>query len=70
MRLRLPSLKSIVNGAHRMGATASRFSVSPDEVKRIRAGERKGDGLRVVLEILRERNQVKDRERAAKDAHF
>ena len=53
-----------------MGATTNRFSVSPDEVKRIRAAEKKGDGLRVVLEILRERNQVKDRERAAKDAHF
>jgi len=70
VRLRLPSLKSIVYGAHRMGATSNRFSVSHDEAERIRRAEKKGDGLRVVLEILRERNQVKDRERAAKDAHF
>jgi hypothetical protein len=70
MKLRLPSLKSIVHGAHRMGATTNRFSVSPNEVSRIRAAEKKGDGLRVVLEILRERNQAKDRERAAKDENF
>jgi hypothetical protein len=59
-----------LHGRFWMTPEANTFSVSPDEVNRIRAAEKKGDGLRVVLEILRERNQVKDRERAAKDANF
>ena len=43
-----------------MGAVSNRFRVNPDEVKRIRAAEKAGghdQGLKVVLEILRERNR-------------
>jgi hypothetical protein len=56
MKIRLPSLRNIVTDAHRNGAVANRFRVSSEEVRRIRAAEKKGNGLRVVLEILREKN--------------
>jgi hypothetical protein len=58
MKIKLPSLRNIVTDAHRNGAVANRFRVSPEEVARIRKAEQKGDGLRVVLEILREKNQA------------
>jgi hypothetical protein len=57
MKIKLPSLRNIVTDAHRMGAVANRFSVTPQEVTRIREAEQSGNGLRVVLEILRERRQ-------------
>jgi len=53
--IRLPTLKGLVQGAHKNGATSSRFRVDASEVARIRGAEKKGDGLRVVLEILRKR---------------
>jgi hypothetical protein len=52
-----PTLHNLVQDAHMDGAVANRFRVSPEEVKRIRAAEKNGEGLRVVLEILREKNQ-------------
>jgi hypothetical protein len=73
MRLRLPSLKSIVHGAHRMGATSNRFSVSQDEADRIRRAEAQGGhdaGLRVVLEILREKNATRMRDKIHRGGDF
>ena len=58
--MKLPSLRTLVQGAHRMGAVANRFRVNAEEVERIRAAEKAGGhdhGLKVVLEILRERNR-------------
>lgn len=58
--MKLPSLRTLVQGAYRMGAVANRFRVTPEEVKRIRAAEKVGghdEGLKVVLQILRERNR-------------
>ena len=40
------------------GSTSSRFRVTASEVARIREAEKKGDGLRVVLEILRGKNRI------------
>jgi len=57
MKIKLPSLRNIVTDAHRMGTVTDRFSVTPQEVARIREAEQSGNGLRVVLEILRERRQ-------------
>ena len=60
--MKLPSLLSVIKSAHRMGAVSNRFRVGPDEVKRIRAAEKAGghdQGLKVVLEILRERNRAR-----------
>jgi hypothetical protein len=54
-----------------MGATSNRFSVSKIEAQRIRAAERKGRhdaGLRMVLQILHEKNEAKARERTKIDA--
>jgi hypothetical protein len=58
MKIKLPTLRTVVQDAHKNGAVANRFRVSLEEVQRIRAAEKKGDGLRVVLEILREKNQA------------
>jgi hypothetical protein len=60
MKLRLPSLASVVQDAHRNGAIVNRFRVTLDEANRIRQAEAAGGpdaGLRVVLEILRKEKQ-------------
>ena len=59
MKIKLPSLRNLVTDAHRNGPVANRFRVSPEEVARIRKAEKNGEGLRVVLEILREKNQAR-----------
>jgi hypothetical protein len=64
MKLRLPPLTGLLQGAHKNGATSSRFRVTASEVARIREAEKKGDGLRVVLEILREKNLTRLRSSA------
>jgi hypothetical protein len=56
-----------------MGATSNPFSVSQAEAKRIRDAENSGGhnaGLRTVLEILREKNEARARERAKIDSQF
>lgn len=53
------------------GPVAKRVSVNSEEVRRIRAAERKGGhdaGLVTVLTILREKNRARARERAKLDA--
>jgi len=57
VKLRVPSLRTLVQDAHRNGAVVNRFRVDASDVARIREAERKGRGLQVVLEILREKNQ-------------
>jgi hypothetical protein len=60
MKLRLPSLRTLVQDASRSGAVANRFQVSREEAERIRKAERQGGhqaGLVVVLQLLREKNQ-------------
>jgi hypothetical protein len=60
LKFKLPTLRSIVQTAHKNGAASIRFSLTPGEVKRIRKAERKGGkqaGLVAVLEILRERSK-------------
>jgi hypothetical protein len=61
MKIKLPTLKSLVTGAHRNGAVANRFSVTTEEAAEIRKAEARGGqqaGLRVVLNILRQRTQA------------
>ena len=62
MKIKPPSLRNLVTDAHRNGAVANRFSVTPDEASRVRRAERRGGhhaGLAEVLLILREKNQVR-----------
>jgi hypothetical protein len=62
MKIKLPSLRNLVTDAHRSGAVANRFRVTPDEATRIRRAERRGGhqaGLAEVLLILREKNQAR-----------
>jgi hypothetical protein len=60
MKIKLPTLRTVVQNAHKNGAVANRFRVSPEEAVRIRNAEKSGHdaGMRVVLEILREKNQA------------
>jgi hypothetical protein len=61
MKIRLPTLRTVVQDAHKNGAVANRFRVSPEEAARIRRAEKSGGhdaGLHVVLRILREKNQA------------
>ena len=58
--MKLPSLRTLVQGAHRMGAISNRFRVSNEEAQRIRDAEKSGGqeaGLKIVLQILREKNR-------------
>jgi hypothetical protein len=59
MKLRLPSLRTVVQNAWKNGAVTNRFQVSQEEAARIRQAERKGghqEGIKVVLQILHEKN--------------
>ncbi len=50
-----PTLHNLVQDAHKNGAVSNRFSVTREEAARIRKAERNGNGLLVVLQILREK---------------
>jgi hypothetical protein len=50
-----PTLHNLVQDAHKKGAVSNRFSVTKEEAARIRKAEAKGEGLAVVLQILREK---------------
>jgi hypothetical protein len=52
-------LTDVRNSAIRQGVSSNRFSVTREEAARIRKAERNGDGLIVVLQILREKSAAK-----------
>ncbi len=61
--MNFPSLKTLIHGAHRMGAVTNRMRISKSEAMRIRNAEKRGGheaGLIVVLQILREKNHAAD----------
>jgi hypothetical protein len=58
-KLQLPSLRGLVEGAHKNGAVANRLRLSGNEADRIRKAEAAGghdQGLRIVLAIRRALN--------------
>jgi hypothetical protein len=60
MAAKVPSLKSLVQGAHKNGATSATFKVTPAEAAEIRRAEAAGGeqaGLRVALDLLRSKSQ-------------
>jgi hypothetical protein len=59
MKLRLLSLRNLIQDASRSGAVVNRFQVSKENADRIRKAERQGGhqaGLMIVLQLLREKN--------------
>jgi hypothetical protein len=62
MKIKLPTLRGMIETGLKNNVAASRFSVSPDEAKRIRAAGAAGGhnaGLVVVLQLLRDRQARK-----------
>ena len=58
--MKLPTLRIMIETGLKNSVTTSRFSVSPDEAKRIHRAEAAGGhqaGLLVVLRLLRDRQK-------------
>ncbi len=51
----IKSLRALIHGTHRQGATVNRYPISLADAKRVREAENRGghnEGLQVLLEIL------------------